>query len=233
MSQLVLGIDSSQRQLSAAVVLNGSLIASAVQEQKHTAEFLIAVVDEALEKSGHPISAVTGLAVSIGPGSFTGVRTGIATAQGIAAALAIPVLGVGTITSRLLGVCKNGETVLGTFTAFDQEVFYTAIRAELVDGACRFETVLELGVCAASEIEALREKLATDSDCAVRVVLTDDLPGAEACAFAHAAHAVDPNDPQFQVRSRGAGLEPLYGKGVQARTLAERFAASEKAAINR
>lgn len=60
-------------------------------------ERLMAVVDGLLQDCGWDIARVEALAVSIGPGSFTGLRVGIATAKGLALALGLPVAPVPTL----------------------------------------------------------------------------------------------------------------------------------------
>ena len=60
-------------------------------------ERLMAVVDRLLQDCGWDVAELDGLAVSIGPGSFTGLRVGIATAQGLALALRVPVAPVPTL----------------------------------------------------------------------------------------------------------------------------------------
>jgi tRNA threonylcarbamoyl adenosine modification protein YeaZ len=64
---------------------------------KGHAERLIGVVDSALGQAGITYKDLDRVGVSIGPGSFTGVRVGVATARGFALALGIPAMGVDTL----------------------------------------------------------------------------------------------------------------------------------------
>jgi tRNA threonylcarbamoyl adenosine modification protein YeaZ len=64
---------------------------------KGHAEHLMVVVEEALEKSRKTYADLTAIAVSIGPGSFTGLRVGVATARGLSLALKVPAIGVTTL----------------------------------------------------------------------------------------------------------------------------------------
>lgn len=62
----------------------------------HTVQLLPVVETLLLQAGGRPAS-LTGIGVATGPGSFTGVRVGLATAKGIAASLGIPLIGINTL----------------------------------------------------------------------------------------------------------------------------------------
>lgn len=64
---------------------------------KGHAEYLMAVVDEALAEAGVGYAFLGLIAVSVGPGSFTGVRVGVSAARGLSLALKIPAVGVTTL----------------------------------------------------------------------------------------------------------------------------------------
>ncbi|HWK69064.1 MAG TPA: tRNA (adenosine(37)-N6)-threonylcarbamoyltransferase complex dimerization subunit type 1 TsaB [Rhizobiaceae bacterium] len=64
---------------------------------KGHAERLMATIAEALHAAGAEYSDLGGLAVSTGPGSFTGVRVGVSTIRGLALALKIPAIGITTL----------------------------------------------------------------------------------------------------------------------------------------
>ncbi|MFD9899865.1 tRNA (adenosine(37)-N6)-threonylcarbamoyltransferase complex dimerization subunit type 1 TsaB [Mesorhizobium sp. NPDC059025] len=64
---------------------------------KGHAEHLLAVIDRALDEAGITFADLGAIAISTGPGSFTGIRVGVSTARGLALALKIPAIGVTTL----------------------------------------------------------------------------------------------------------------------------------------
>lgn len=64
---------------------------------KGHAEHLMAVIEEALKAAGTDYAGLGAIAVSTGPGSFTGLRVGVSAARGLALALKIPAIGVTTL----------------------------------------------------------------------------------------------------------------------------------------
>ena len=86
------------------------------------AERLMAFVDAALDSAGVELSAIERIAVTIGPGSFTGIRVGVAAARGLSLALGVPAVGVSTLAAiaadsdagealakEIIGVTRDGE----------------------------------------------------------------------------------------------------------------------------
>jgi tRNA threonylcarbamoyladenosine biosynthesis protein TsaB len=96
----ILAIDTSMQACSVAVLANGDKrqISCVYEEiERGHAERLLLMVDETLVKSGLDIKHIGQFAVSRGPGTFTGVRIGIAAARGLALACKKPLIGVGTL----------------------------------------------------------------------------------------------------------------------------------------
>ena len=97
---IVLAIDTAGVDCSAALFDStaGVILARATEAiGKGHAERLMALIDEVLVSAGIALQAVERVAVVIGPGSFTGIRVGVAAARGLALALRIDCVGVTTL----------------------------------------------------------------------------------------------------------------------------------------
>lgn len=94
----VLAIDTALSACSAALVENGVARAAMCEpmERGH-AERLAPLVDELMRGAGVAFAEVERIAVTVGPGSFTGVRVGLSFARGLALALGAPCVGVSTL----------------------------------------------------------------------------------------------------------------------------------------
>ncbi len=101
---LVLAVDTSLPLLSVALVAGGSLVGAVSLEGKGSRnEKLLPAVDWLLVESNVDRRSVELFAVTRGPGSFTGVRIGLATVQGLALALGRPVCAMSTHEAIALG----------------------------------------------------------------------------------------------------------------------------------
>ena len=97
---LTLGIDSSAAAASAAIVEDGKLLGEYYVNTKQThSQTLLPMVQGLLENVGRSCGELDTLAVSHGPGSFTGVRIGISCVKGIALPNDTPCVGISTPVS--------------------------------------------------------------------------------------------------------------------------------------
>jgi tRNA threonylcarbamoyladenosine biosynthesis protein TsaB len=123
----ILALDTCDRTVGVAVAIGGAVACSRVENspQRHS-ERLLALVDEALVGVGVEKGDLDGIAVTRGPGSFTGVRVGIATAKGLAFALGIPVLGVSSLTALWGSAAPFPGVVVPLLDARKGQVYATA-----------------------------------------------------------------------------------------------------------
>lgn len=99
-------------------------------------------IQELLEQTGVPIGELTGIAVCIGPGSYTGVRVGMALAKGIAVAQQLPLVGVTTLDILVEGQPPDPRPLYATFAAGRQRVGYACYRFQ--EGAWRAQSAVRL-----------------------------------------------------------------------------------------
>ena len=93
----ILGIETATRAASVAVIFNGKILAEIFCETpKSFSETLMPQVEEVI-KISDAFEKLDAVAVSIGPGSFTGLRIGLATAKALAYAWGIKIIGVPTL----------------------------------------------------------------------------------------------------------------------------------------
>ncbi len=110
---MILALDTSQSFGSIALQEGQSLVYSAYFDIRIThSETLMPAIDEAFRLCGYRPNDLSGIVLSIGPGSFTGLRIGLSTAKGMAFALDIPVF---TFDSLILGA----SSLIG----FERDIF--------------------------------------------------------------------------------------------------------------
>ena len=95
---MILAIDSSSLVASVALVDENTVIAEYTMNLKKThSQTLLPMINEIFKMTGIDKKSLSAIAVTQGPGSFTGLRIGAATAKGLALALDLPIVGVSTI----------------------------------------------------------------------------------------------------------------------------------------
>lgn len=146
---LVLSLDTSLSLFSVALVRDGQPLAVHAAEGKGSRnEKLLPAIDWLLSESGLEKREIDRIAVTRGPGSFTGVRVGLATVQGLAFAIQRPVSALST-----------HEAVLGSEQADDVIVISDAGRGEsYVSGFRGDAEVVPPSLVTADELETLRSR---------------------------------------------------------------------------
>jgi tRNA threonylcarbamoyladenosine biosynthesis protein TsaB len=132
-SLTILAIESSTSDCSVALRQRGATCSEIRTIGRSQAEALIPAVGEALAASGIGWPAIDLIAVSVGPGSFTGLRIGIAAARGLALARRIPVIGIGTADLLAHAVAAEriaGRTLLVAIDSKRDDVFVQPFSAD-------------------------------------------------------------------------------------------------------
>ena len=145
---LTLAFDTATSAATAALVRDGEVLGERVSR----AVAVLEDADELLRASGAERSELTGIVVGTGPGSFTGLRLGLAMARGLAVALELPVAGVSTLDALAAGAPGALPVVDGgrreVFTLVDGEPVVCAPQEVPValcvgSGAVRYRAILE------------------------------------------------------------------------------------------
>lgn len=146
----ILSIETSTSICSVAIHEQGELIALAeIKEPGAHAEKLLLLVDELFEKAGLSFADLDAVAVSQGPGSYTGLRIGVSTAKGIAYALEIPLIGINTLQAMAASQqVAPGDYVVAVLDARRKEVYTQTFGDSLQELSPIEAVVLEEGVFA-------------------------------------------------------------------------------------
>jgi tRNA threonylcarbamoyladenosine biosynthesis protein TsaB len=145
---LILAFDTATDRATSALVDDGEVLG----ERSSRASTLLADVDALVRQAGAHPRDVTALAIGIGPGSFTGIRIGLAAARGLGLALDLRAAGVSTLDALAAGA----PGAIPVIDAKRREVFVSGPRAVrpadleieqgavyVGDGAIRYRELLE------------------------------------------------------------------------------------------
>ncbi|HEV7780217.1 MAG TPA: tRNA (adenosine(37)-N6)-threonylcarbamoyltransferase complex dimerization subunit type 1 TsaB [Chitinophagaceae bacterium] len=110
---LILNIDTALGRASICLSKNGEPLQSAVlEDQKDQSGWLHVAIDRVLKKNNTGPRDLSAIAVSIGPGSYTGLRVGLAAAKGLCYALQLPLIAVGTLKMMALAAKEEAEDLI-------------------------------------------------------------------------------------------------------------------------
>ncbi len=108
----ILNIDTSLETASVSLANNGKILASQINDvQKEHASFVHVAIQSLLIKKNLLAKDLAAIAVTIGPGSYTGLRVGLAAAKGLCYALKIPLIAISTLQMMAKDVITNNENL--------------------------------------------------------------------------------------------------------------------------
>ncbi len=149
----ILGIDTATRVAGAAVIGDGRLIAERFIHNLQThSQNIIPMIQQVMDDSGITPKDLNGIAVTGGPGSFTGLRIGMSVAKSMALVLNIPVAAISTLEVLAWNLYRTEGLICPVLDAKKKEV-YTCIYASNGHG------LIELIKPAALSIEVLIEEI--------------------------------------------------------------------------
>ncbi len=128
----ILAIDTSLGGCSACVLQRGATTALARETmliEKGHAEELIPLLDRVMARVDGGFKSLDRIAVTVGPGSFTGMRVGLSAARAAGVALSIPVIGVSTLSAYLAPLMREeaGRVVVAAIDARHKQVYVQAL----------------------------------------------------------------------------------------------------------
>jgi tRNA threonylcarbamoyladenosine biosynthesis protein TsaB len=132
----ILGVDTATTGASAALVEDGRVIAQEIIQRGagggttakgNHAEILLDLVQTVLHRGAASLSELSAVAVTIGPGSFTGLRISLATAKGIAYAAGLPLGAISTLHATAATVSGDFEGIVCAMLDARKTEVYTAI----------------------------------------------------------------------------------------------------------
>jgi len=154
----VLAIETSTSRSSVAIVDQDRVVASAaLGVPRRHGEFVSPAIRFCLDQAGLTADRLTGVAVGLGPGLFTGLRVGIATAQSLAASLHLPAVGMSSLDVLAFQVRYAPELICAVIDARRGELYWGLYRA--VPGGVQRQDGLQLGT-----IEKLTAELESEGD---------------------------------------------------------------------
>lgn len=128
---MILAFESSAKAASVALMENGKLLAESYQNTGLThSQTLLSMAEDLLKTCGKTAGDITAVAVAAGPGSFTGVRIGMAAAKGFAWGRQLPCYGVSTLEAMAMGLGIWDGYIVPTMDARRSQTYTALFKAE-------------------------------------------------------------------------------------------------------
>ena len=162
---MILGIDSSAISAGCALVEDGKLIAEQFLNTRHThSETLMPMISGVLRTAGAALSDVDKIAVSAGPGSFTGLRIGISTAKGLCDAAHLPCTAVSTLEAIAYNFVQIDGIICACMDARRKQVYNALFKSEngVITRLCEDRAIAAADLDA--ELSALDDKVILAGD---------------------------------------------------------------------
>jgi tRNA threonylcarbamoyladenosine biosynthesis protein TsaB len=144
---LILNIDTAMERASIYLAKNDIIFETAYSEnQKDHAAWLHLAIDGLLKKSQITVSEIKAVAVSIGPGSYTGLRVGLSAAKGLCYALNIPLITVNSLHMLAYAVQKEAtDLIVPVIDARRMEIYTAVYKRDLTEKTSAHTLIVEEG----------------------------------------------------------------------------------------
>ncbi len=227
---IILGISTSSPRGTVAIVRDAEVVARIAYDGGTShAERLFAAIDQVMEHAAVTRADLTALACDVGPGSFTGVRVGVASAKGIVIGLGLPVIGIGSLEAMAFAATATaaGREVLAIVDARKGEVF-AALYDDVLSATWGPVHVARDASATLVELATAHRALAVGEIVAALDGFSPpprsealDLPDAASMALLAARRLASPSSGQAAECFDAADLEAIYVRAPDAKPLSE------------
>lgn len=175
----ILAIETSTPACSVALLVGDALFSRYSEEPRSHTRLIMTMIDEVLCEAGVEVDDLDAIAVTVGPGSFTGLRIGFSTVQGLAYAKNVPVIPVSTLQvmaytyKRKYSNHNDAATTL--MTVLDARMGEFNCGAYRFDQSANFTAIIEDQLLSKDKALALCEKLSPSAIVGDGIALLDDL----------------------------------------------------------
>lgn len=159
----LIGIDSSGLVASVAILEDDKLVAEyTVNNKKTHSQTLLPMLEEIVKTSGLELKEIDAIAIAAGPGSFTGLRIGSATAKGLGLALRKPIVPVSTVDALAYNMYGTDSLVCPIMDARRNQVYtgiYEFVVIENAENMCKTYELHVVKEACAVPIEEIADTL--------------------------------------------------------------------------
>jgi tRNA threonylcarbamoyladenosine biosynthesis protein TsaB len=204
----ILGFETSTRRGSVALLEADQVIASLTHDQpKSHAEAMLPLMTRLLADAGWSKNSLDRLGVGLGPGSFTGLRVGIALADGISLGLDRPLIGIPSLRAMVEGPLSAGRGPCAAVLDAHRDELFVAVFASDRE-LCPASVVARAGLASFLLAHAVEAVVGADADGNtgdVPYLRGEDLDLPHAGRIAQLTGRADPHSSAQPIYVRGAG----------------------------
>lgn len=125
----ILGIDTSTKKANVCIKKNNNIINKTIDNEITHSEKLLPLIDQTLKDSKLSLKEINYLACSIGPGSFTGIRIGIATIKAFAKVLDVPIFAVSSLDIlAYTDIHESDDYIISIMDAKNFRIYYSVYK---------------------------------------------------------------------------------------------------------
>lgn len=141
----ILAIDTSTKKANVCIKKDEEIFNKSIDNEITHSEKLLPLIDQSLKEANLKLSDINFLSCSIGPGSFTGIRIGIATIKAFAKVLNVPVFSVSSLDILAYSnIDSSSDYVISMLDAKNNRVYYSMYKVNKLDNeVCVLEQIMD------------------------------------------------------------------------------------------